>query len=298
MLILDDYIGVKLWGENIFRRLSNHLINNHSSRKKEPLLYGPMTLLDADTLKELQALDLPDPPAINTTILGKWEGHYSTKSTLYYNDLSPELQRRMMELATQLMPTFEALVHSPLEIGDSNFKATILRYEGPATKFDMHYDTEHPDSFRCLIVYRGSGKVPPFCFERNGLQTIHMGEGDGVFFRGSTTYHGVFPTHHADTIRYVVGFQYQKKGTLQPKTLNSELRGKSVFEIVRLFMPYVVYYQCISRLIPFEIPMALIPCFFHMGMHTPKSYMRLYAFVFLCTFKPVYSLLICSYFSI
>jgi len=32
MFLLDDLFGIKLWSENIFRRLSNHLSNNNFKR--------------------------------------------------------------------------------------------------------------------------------------------------------------------------------------------------------------------------------------------------------------------------
>jgi hypothetical protein len=281
MLILDDYFGVKLWGENIFRLISKHFIRNDYLQNTNPLLYGPLPLLDTETLMELQSLELPDPSS------GKWNGYSSSKRTLHYNDLTPELQVTMTELGLRLMPTFATI--GRLVLGEHS---TIVRYEGPATKFDIDYEMDDPESFVCLVLYRGSGKHQSLSFQNN---CIPMNEGEGILFRGDTQYHGLFPTNHDETLRYVLMFQYH---TIRTKTLRSELRGKSAFEIARLFMPYIVYYQCISRLIPYEIPMALIPCFFHMGMHTPNSFMRLYACVFLCTFKPVYALFICSYLSI
>jgi len=71
--LLDDLFGIKLWGENIFRRLSNHLSNNNYNSNKEPLLYGPLDLLEEVT--SLQEMELPDIHSINTTWFGKIEGH-------------------------------------------------------------------------------------------------------------------------------------------------------------------------------------------------------------------------------
>lgn len=297
MLILDDLFGIKLWGENIFRRLSNHLSNNNYNSAKDPLLYGPLDLLEDVT--SLQEMELPNIHSINTTCFGKMEGHYSTKSTIYYNDMSFDLQNTLCKLGIELIPKFESLCGDKLELGDSNFKAMVFRYEGPESKFDMHYDTEHKDSYRCLLLYKGRGTIPPFCYEDNGLQKVHLKEGQGIFFRGTTTYHGVFPSGNEDPVRYLVGFQYQKVGTIQPKTFCSELRGKSIFQIVSLFTPYVLYYQALSYVTP-PIPYTLIPfmpMLFHMGNHNFKSFLRFYMFVLLCTFKPVYSLLLCYYFS-
>lgn len=298
MIILDDLFGIKLWGENIFRRLSNHLSNNNYDTKRKPFLFGPLDLLEDVT--ELQNMELPNVKGINTTMAGKMEGHYSTKSTIYLNDMSITLQNSLCKIASDLIPTFESLCGDKLELGNSNFRAMIIRYEGPESKFDMHYDTEHKDSYRCLLLYKGRGIVPPFCYQDNGPQFVHLKEGQGIFFRGTTTYHGVYPSGSENTIRYLVGFQYQKIGTIQPKTLCSELRGKSFYQISRLFMPYIMYYHFISYFAPtisYTILPFIAPLLLKMGNHNSKSFLRFYMFVLLCTFKPVYSLLLCYYFS-
>ena len=48
--------------------------------------------------------------------------------------------------------------------------------------------TEHKDSYRCLLLYKGRGTIPPFCYEDNGLRKVHLKEGQGIFFRGTTEY--------------------------------------------------------------------------------------------------------------
>lgn len=298
MIILDDIFGIKLWGENIFRRLSNHLSNNNYDKTRKPFLFGPHDLLEDVT--ELQNMDIPNIHSINTTIFGKIECHYSSKSTIYLNDMPISLQNSLCKIASDLIPKFESLCGHKLELGNSNFRASIIRYEGPESKFDMHYDTEHSDSYRCLLLYKGRGIVPPFCYQENGTHFIHLKEGQGIFFKGTTTYHGVYPSGNENTIRYLVGFQYQKIGTIQPKTLCSELRGKSLYQILYLFSPYILYYQFISYFTPnisFTILPFIAPIIIKMGNHNLKSLLRLYMFILLCTFKPVNSLLLCFYFS-
>jgi hypothetical protein len=39
LFILDDLIGVKLWGENIFRRVLHHLSNNNFNIDKKKLIF-------------------------------------------------------------------------------------------------------------------------------------------------------------------------------------------------------------------------------------------------------------------
>lgn len=296
MILWDDLFGIKLWGENIFRHVSNHFSNNNYDKKRKPFIYGPLDVLE--DVSTLQEMDVPNIYSINTTLIGRLEGHYSSKGTIYFDNMPSDLQNSLCTLGNELIPKFESLCGDKLELGNSNFRAMIIRYEGSESKFNMHYDIEHKDSYRCLLLYKGREPVPPFCYEDNGLRAIHLKEGQCIFFRGTTTYHGVFPSGNENTIRYLIGFQYQKIGTQQPKTLNSELRGASFYQIFRLFIPYILYYQMISYFsptVPYTVLPFILPIVFKMGNH--KSMTRLYMFILLCTFRPMYSLLLCFYFT-
>ena len=64
-------------------------------------------------------------------------------------------------MGNSFIPSFETILGIKLRLGDSNFRACILRYEGENAQFAMHYDTEHPDCFRTLMLYEG-GDNPTF----------------------------------------------------------------------------------------------------------------------------------------
>jgi hypothetical protein len=168
---------------------------------------------------------------------------------LYYHDFDEPTQQYLLKIGERLRPIFEKEVNETLELGESDFKAMILRYEGKESKFSMHYDTEHPDCYRALILYRGEGVVPPFCYqEKEERIKVHLKEGDGIFFKGTQTYHGVFPSGNENTVRYMLGFQYKKKGTKEQKSLCSELRNESYLGIAILFLPYLIYYVILAFL--------------------------------------------------
>jgi hypothetical protein len=308
-------MGVTLWGENMFRRVLHHLSNNNFNSEKKHVLYRIDSLLSFDEIKHLKELHLPDYPRLNTSFFAKYEGQYSQKSTLYFNDFDKETQQTLLALGEKLKPIFEKEANESLEMGDSDFKAMIIRYEGKESKFSMHYDAEHPDCYRSLILYRGEGIVPPFCYHGKKLEKVHLKEGDGIFFKGTQTYHGVFPSGDEHTVRYMLGFQYKKKGTLEKKSLCSELRNKSYSEILLLFLPFWVYYMGLSflehRIFPKEkyckllmtLSLVCIVIGFtyakHYGtkiVHSFESILRFYGVLFLFTLDPLLSFLLLGYF--
>ena len=303
-VILDDLFGVTLWGENVFRRVLHHFSGNNYNPNKTPLLFHE-SMLDKETLSKIKQLPLPNKYSLNTSYFGKWEGHYSIKSTLYYHDFDKETQATLVSIGEQLIPRLEVLSNEELVMGTSDFKAMIIRYEGEESKFDMHYDAEHPNCYRVLILYKGAGEIPPFCYIDKGLQKINLQEGEGIFFKGTQTYHGVFPSGNKNTIRYMLGFQYRKKGTMEQKSLCSELRKATMRKILCIFLPFIMYYQALTFYYQSYSPMlsgvAIAISYRHSVSfgaypYSIKSIFMFYLFLLLCTAKPLLSLNLCAYF--
>jgi hypothetical protein len=305
LIVLDDLCGIHLWGENIFRRVLHHFSGNNYNPNKQPLVFH-VPMIKEETVHEIQQLSLPEKRALNTTYFGKIEGQYSTKSTLYYHDFDTATQMKLVSIGEKLIPQLESLVHEKLTMGNSDFKAMILRYEGKESKFDMHYDAEHPDCYRVLILYQGGGIIPPFCYMDQGLQKIHLKEGEGIFFKGSQTYHGVFPSGNENTLRYMLGFQYQKQNTREQKSFCSELRRSSLGKIALLLVPYGMYYQLLSHIAyvtpPLMISIAMLSIgyrysvYFGAYPYSIKSITQFYFFILLCTANPLLSFHVLSYF--
>jgi hypothetical protein len=299
-IILDDLFGIKLWGENIFRRVYHHLSNNNFNPRKTPLLYEVKQILTDDQIAYLQGLTFEKDTALNTT---KWSlllgGQYSPRDTLYFNNMDKDLQTKLEEMGNSLIPNFESLLGTKLKLGDTNFRAILLRYEGANAQFGFHYDTEHPDCFRSLILYDGAGTIPPFCYQDGTLKKVYFQVKDGILFRGTTTHHGVEPSNDSNTKRYMVGFQYIKAESdqIEQPTLCNQLRGTSIQTILQLFIPYSMYYQITNYLptIGFPISLSIFAIGFTSPVNTMHSVALFYLFCCFMTFDARLALHITAY---
>ena len=253
-IILDDIFGLKLWNENIFRRVYHHFSNNNYTKNKIPLLYNFTNLLTDEQIKYLQTTNFDSDnqtPALNTNKISiLLKTNYSPRSTLYFDNMDRHIQIKLEEIGNSLIPLFNKILNTKLRLADTNFRTSILRYEGAYAQFGFHYDTEHKDCFRALILYDGQSIIPPFCYINTDekLEKIHLKINDGIIFRGTTTYHGVEPSKDPNTKRYLVGFQYIKidSDQYEKPSLTNKLRGASLIKIIQTFIPYGIYYNIIG----------------------------------------------------
>lgn len=85
LFIVDDLFGIKLWGENIFRRVLHHLSNNNFNSNKNNLIHRVNNLLSFETINQLKTLKLPNYNRLNNSFFAKYEGNYSKKKhSLFY----------------------------------------------------------------------------------------------------------------------------------------------------------------------------------------------------------------------
>lgn len=299
-IILDDLFGIKLWNENIFRRVYHHLSNNNYNPRKIPLLHEVREGLMDEEVAYLQGLTFKKDNGLNTSKLSLLVGgQYSPRDSLYFNNMDKEMQDKLEEMGNRLIPSFEMLIGTKLRLGDSNFRACIIRYEGANAQFGFHYDTEHPDCFRALFLYDREGIIPPFCYVDGTMRQIHFQIKDGILFRGTTTHHGVEPSNDPNTKRYLVGFQYIKADSdqIEKPNLTNQLRGTSILTILQLFLPYSVYYQ-IPTYLPTYFPIE-VALFGMMGILSPTNTIQsvglFYFFCCLMTFNAGLALQITAY---
>ena len=200
-------------------------------------------------------------------------------------------------MGNSFIPQFDTILGTKLRLGDSNFRACLLRYEGANAQFAMHYDTEHPDCFRTLMLYEGGGIIPPFCYRDKGvLQKVHFQVKDGILFRGTTTHHGVEPSKDPTTKRYMVGFQYIKKESAQVEqpNLTNQLRGSSIQAILSLFIPYAAYYQ-MAKYLPSLIPWSSLVGLAGYFSPTNTSVVQFYVFCCMMTMDARLALQVTAY---
>jgi hypothetical protein len=109
--IILDLFGVKLWGENIFRRVYHHLSNNNYNPRKVPLLHNINVLTD-EQVSYLQGLTFQKDTALNTKKVSLLVGgQYSPRDSIYYNNMDKDMQEKMEEMGNSFIPQLEALVH-------------------------------------------------------------------------------------------------------------------------------------------------------------------------------------------
>lgn len=246
LFIFSDYTGIwNLWSENVYRRILHHLQSNYDYNKK-PLVHifkNGLTLSDVKYLNNILYTKVGGITSKSHVLSSLFGGHYSQKNTLYYNDFNSSTQSRLDYIGNKNLHSYEKISKFPLSLGNSSFRGTILMYAGKNSGFTYHYDTEETNCFRTIYLINKRGKIPPFSYynEQNELVRIHLNIGDGIFFRGTTTYHGIEKLNNDDSLRYVSGWQYCGDNMIKEKSICSELRGASISEIFYTFFPLILF---------------------------------------------------------
>lgn len=247
LFIIADYCNLwHLWNENIFRRTLHHLQSNFDYRKK-PLIHTIRNAISTDEILQLKGLiytkddGITNKSKLLSSVLG---GHYSKRNTLYYEDFNKSSRSIMDEIGNKHIQLYNNLTGLDLRLGMSSFRGTILLYEGKESNFQFHYDTEEKTCFRSLFLIDKKGYIPPFTYFDTARQQIdiNLDIGDGIFFRGTTTFHGVGPLSDDDSIRHVVGWQYCTYDTQKEHSICSEMRGATPLKIISFFLPGVLQY--------------------------------------------------------
>ena len=113
-----------------------------------------------------------------------------------------------------------------------------MRYEGENAHFNWHYDNEHKSCYRALFLFKKEGLIPDFMYKdiNGNIKKIKYDVGDGIFFKGKFTHHGVDKSNDINTIRYVISYQYTTEPNHYHKSLCSELSNTSIFETISVFL--------------------------------------------------------------
>lgn len=238
-----------LWDENIFRRMLHHLQSNYNYHK-EPYIHIFRNTLSQNDLSKLKSIIYNKSNGVTNmskTLSNLLGGHYSKKNTLYYNDFNESSKCILDEIGMKHIPMYENVTNNKLLLGNSSFRGTILMYEGKESGFKYHYDTEEQTCYRSIYLIYKKGIIPPFTYfnKDNVPVRINLNVGDGIFFKGTTTYHGIESLISETAMRYVVGWQYCTENTKKEYSLCSEMRGATITEIMEIFLPIVYFYYII-----------------------------------------------------
>lgn len=252
VIALADILQIwDLWGENVYRRTLHHLQSNFDY-KKEPFVHIIRKGLTNNDIANLNNVIYEKPDGITNKskfLSSLFGGHYSKKNTLYFDDFDNRSKKIMDYIGKKPIRKYEDITHSNLLLGNSSFRGSILMYSGKKSGFGYHYDTEEATCFRTIYLIRKEGVIPPFTYynEAKELISLHLNVGDGVLFRGTTTFHGIPDMLDEDSIRYVAGWQYCTKDTVPEYSICSQLRGATILEILATFFPLLLLTHIMVR---------------------------------------------------
>jgi hypothetical protein len=253
--MIDIFKLVDLWGENSYDRLYNHFRKGYYHPYKIPFVKNLTNMLD-DTDIQLYHHILnkykKEKCIQKSLILSKiGSGHNSKRCSYYYNDFDVRDKQLLDEIGIKMIPKLESLVNKKLTLGSSDFRAVILVYSGKDSEFAWHYDTEHEKCYRTIILLHRKGPISKLKYiDENGNTITPPIEniGDGIIFRGTTTYHGIESTHDDSAERIVIGFQYIESNFVDDHiSYCSEFRSKSLFELSKAIMPTILLFFIITR---------------------------------------------------
>jgi len=249
LFILIEIFGLlNIWNENIYRRIIHHMQSGLYNKNKKPWIVFPNVNLFSNEIKIIKecSKNIEKKNSINSiSSLPPYSGlggHYSNKSSLYYNDFDKNCKQKLDVIGNRLKEEFEKIINKKLYLSNSNFRCCILRYEGIDSLFNFHYDTEENNCYRCIYLFHKNGNISPFCyFDENGVKhKKNLNLGEGLFFKGRTTYHGVEKNSDENSQRYIVGWQYSTDLSIKTKSFCSELRDKNKFYVLKIIFIYFI----------------------------------------------------------
>lgn len=244
-ICIDVFKINHLWNENFHRRVTHHFQGNLFNPNKTPWINFFSQKLRPKEIDFINSINIEKNNSIQTiSPLGSLltGGNYSNKSTLYYDDFDPETQKELDKIGNRLKPDMEALCGEKLELGTSSFRCVLLRYEGEKAQFTYHYDAEPYNCYRTLFLVKKEGKVPPFTYFTKSGEKVdkHFDVGDGLFFKGTQTYHGVGKSNDPDLKRYMIGWQYTTNNAIKEKSLCNMFRSMKRNDVIKSILPHLI----------------------------------------------------------
>jgi len=248
ILIIIDIFGLhKLWNERIDRRLLHHIQSSNFNFHFKPKIFILKNVLSKQEIDKVVSIKLPNNKKSNTVSpLLSWfsGGLYSKRSSIYYSDFDIKTQQYLDSIALKIKPLLEKKCGEKLNFGLTHFRAVFLRYEGKYSFFPWHYDTEPYNCYRTLILIKKKGNISKFLYKNENKKTIKLDFklGEGIFFKGTQTYHAVEKNKDSNSVRWMLGFQYYSGNKIinSPKSLCSELSNANMFKIIKLFLPRII----------------------------------------------------------
>jgi hypothetical protein len=254
-IIIDISTINHIWGENFHRRSLHHIQRGQFNPNKTPVIHFLDKKLDKNVIDYALNIKYDNDKQclqkISVNLNKLAGGSYSNKCFLYYNDFDKETQQQLDEIGESMIPYLEKLSKNKLYLGNSDFRCVLLKYEGKDAEFIRHYDTEPASCYRTLFLINKEGNPPPFIYyDKNGKkQLVDFDVGEGLFFKGTQTYHGVEKTKDPNMKRYMLGWQYTTDPDQEDISFCSKMRGVSSTKLVKMLLPHILFLVVICLLI-------------------------------------------------
>jgi len=260
IFIIIDFIKLfHIYNKNIIVNIYDNFNNNYYNPNKIPYLVklNELKLLNNDDIiiiKNILNRTTKNYCSNNkSNILSNFiGGNYSKKCNLYYNDFNDNDKIILDNIGNKMIPYFEKL-----KLGNSDFRSAILTYDHDST-FPMHYDVEPNNCYRTIFLIDMQNYIKTFVYiDDKGIKNkVNLNIGEGIFFRGSTTFHGIENFDNHNQLRIVIGWQYEEiidKPLKNIKYLNSELRSQSLSYIIFFILSYIIQFALIINLLYYNI---------------------------------------------
>ena len=213
VLVVGYIAQIRLWDENIWRRIYVHQSNNTYRRDLIPFV---RKFTPSAPVARAYELISPHCCTLKTSALSRRYGAFDADhrgGALYYNHLQHLLTRsELCELAgirDEMIREASALVGKPLHaFSSSMWNVFYLAYTGTHGKFGWHYDSERATDYRilvCVDATDGAGAVE-YIDETGVTRALTLAPGEAYILRGSQTFHRVRPNKSDNDRRIMIGF--------------------------------------------------------------------------------------------
>jgi hypothetical protein len=286
LLIIDLSQIQNLYGENFIRRCI-HMFNrrDYISYQKflDPYAIGFKNIIsqtEIDYLNSIETNQAKDFP---------WFSRKNTGTNMYAN-MNDNEKIILDETTEEVRKKCEKLLNQKLyNLPENNNR--FYSYYGNNSHHLWHVDPENKKSiYNVIICVKRVGEISPFQYKdiNNVEHTIHLNEGDGIFFRGGTTIHQVPPNNDENSFRKVLALSFTTDPTYNTKkSLCTFIEGGNKYInvlfliaamiIINYICSYIANVDKISyTLITFIVIVSLLlsrfmPIYFDIGLGTGRA---------------------------
>lgn len=248
LCFIDIYSLNDLWNENFHRRILHHFQRNEYNNRKTELLYKlnqtNMNLHIWEIKHILESIQKHNnTQCLNKNIISKIGGGlYSNKCSLYYNNMNNDLQNICDSIGNRFIDGLKKISgETHLELTNTSFRCAVLSYYGKNAGFGWHYDTEPHNNWRTIYLLEQENNAGQFIYRSESGKNLGLGLNisQGLLFKGTQTYHSVYPNLNENNKRTVIGWQYTNDSNIVENSFCTNTRHLNWLEIFKIIFPNI-----------------------------------------------------------